>query len=446
VDPKIKKIINEDRKYISHSLVRSIPMVVKKGEGVFIEDVKGRRYIDFLSGAAVTNVGHNHPKVLKEAKSAMEKIVHAGLLYLYHESPIKLAKLLNEITPGKFLKRVFFGLSGSDAIDCSLKMVRWHTRRPRVLSFIGSYHGMTYGSLSLSGFVKSMVKGFMPIVPGVTHIPYPFCYRCPFKQDYPKCGLYCLEYVEDEVLGTICPPEEVAALYFEPIQGDSGVAVPPKEYLPRLMSLCRKYGIIPVADEIQTGFGRTGKMFACEHWLIEPDVLVLGKAMGSGFPISAVVARAEVMDWEAGTHVLTCAGSPLSCEASIATINVLIEENLVENAEKIGEYMKGEFMELRNAHELIGDVRGLGLLLGIDLVLDRESKEPAKIEAHKVCYRAWELGLIMMHYGKSTLRIAPPLCLTKEVADKAIAIIDEALTDVEAGKVPDEVTRSFSTW
>jgi len=446
VDPRTLKIIEEDRRYISGSLVRFVPMVVKRGRREIIEDVAGRKYIDFLCGAAVTNVGHNHPKVVEAAKRAMEDLVHAGMLYLYNESAIKLAKVLNEITPGRFHKKVFFGLSGSDAIDCSLKMVRWHTRRPRTVSFIGSYHGMTLGSLSLSGFVPSMVRGFMPLVPGVTHIPYPFCYRCPFKQEYPRCGMYCLEFIEEHVFQTICPPEEVAALYFEPIQGDAGVVVPPREYFPRLLELCRSYGIIPVADEVQTGFGRTGKMFACEHWGIEPEVMVLGKAMGSGFPISAVVAKDEIMDWTAGSHVMTCAGSTIACEASIATIEVLREENLVEKAEKMGEYLKSQLEELKSAHELIGDVRGVGLLLGVDLVLDRETKEPARKEAHKVCYRAWELGLLMMYYGKSTLRIAPPLSITKENVDRAVEIIDRAIQDVERGKVSDEVISKFSSW
>ncbi|MCD6529670.1 aminotransferase class III-fold pyridoxal phosphate-dependent enzyme, partial [Candidatus Bathyarchaeota archaeon] len=319
IDPRVLRIVEEDKKYISGSLVRFVPMVVKKGRRDIIEDLSGRKYIDFLCGAAVTNVGHNHPKVVEAAKKAMENLIHTGMLYLYNEPAVKLAKILNGITPGRFHKKVFFGLSGSDAIECSLKMVRWHTRRPRAISFIGSYHGVTLGALSLSGFVPSMVRGFMPLVPGVTHIPYPFCYRCPFKQEYPGCGMYCLEFIEEQVFQTICPPEEVAALYFEPIQGDAGVAVPPREYFPRLLKLCREYEIIPVADEIQTGFGRTGKMFACEHWGIEPEVMVLGKAMGSGFPISAVVAKDEVMDWTAGSHVITCAGSTIACEASIAT-------------------------------------------------------------------------------------------------------------------------------
>ncbi len=446
LNPEVKRIIEEDRKYISGSLVRFTPMVIKRGRGLIIEDIRGKEYIDFLCGAAVTNVGHNHPKVVEAAKRAMEDLVHAGMLYLYNEPSVRLAKLLNEITPGSFRKKIFFGLSGSDAIDCSLKMVRWHSKRPRALAFTGSYHGMTMGSLSLSGFVPSMVKGFMPIVPGITHVPYPFCYRCPFKQEYPDCNLYCLEFIEEQIFSTICPPEEVAAFYFEPIQGDAGVVVPPKEYLPRLLRLCKEYGIISVADEIQTGFGRTGRMFACEHWGIQPDVLVLGKAMASGFPISAVVAKSELMDWTAGSHVLTCAGSTISCEASIATIEVLMEEKLPENAREMGEYLKREFNELKDAHELIGDVRGLGLLLGVDLVLDRETREPARKEAHKVCYRAWELGLVMMQYGKSTLRIAPPLCLTREVADEAISIIDRAITDVETGKVSDERLKQFSSW
>jgi len=441
-----KKVIQEDSEYISGSLVRFFPLVVKKAKGVIITDIDGRKYIDFLSGAAVANTGHNHHKVIGAVMKAMKEMVHSGTLYLYNKSVVELAKKLNEVIPGKFKKKIFFGLSGSDAIDASLKMVRWYSRRPRTLSFIGSYHGMTMGALSLSGFSPGMFKGFMPLLPGIVHLPYPFCYRCPFKQKYPSCKIYCLDYIEKNILGTYCPPEDVSAVYVEPIQGDAGVIVPPREYLPRLQNLCKKYGILLVVDEIQTGFGRTGKMFASEHWDIEPDVMVLGKAIASGFPLSAVVARAEIMNWPSSTHVITCGGEAMICEAAMATIDVLLEEKLIENAAKVGEYLKDGFNDLSKTHEMIGDVRGKGLMIGVDIVKNRETKEPDGKTAHKICFRCWELGLVMMYFGRSTLRITPPLCLTREEADKALEIIDCAMRDVELGKVSDEKIRRFSSW
>lgn len=446
VSPRVKRVIAEDREYISGSLVRSIPFVIKKGRGAIITDIDENEYIDLLSGATVTNVGHNHPAVIKAAKKAMEEIVHGATLYLYNESVIKLARRLNEITPGNFQKKVFFGLSGSDAIDCALKLVRYHSGRPRTLSFIGAYHGMTMGALSLSAFTKTMCKRFMPLVPGIVHVPYPFCYRCPLQAEYPGCDLLCIKFIEEQVFEKYCPPEEVSAVFIEPIQGDAGIVVPPDEYMPKLSRLCEEYGIIIVADEIQTGFGRTGKMFACNHWMIEPDVIVLGKAIASGFPLSAVVARKEIMDWVPGAHIITCGGSPMCCEASLATIDVLEKENLVRNAAEIGAYLKSELEKLKNTYDLVGDVRGKGMMIGVDLVKDRDTKEPATNEAHKVCFRAWELGLIMMYLGKSTLRIAPPLCLRKEQADQAIAIIDTAIGDVVSGKIPNEKIEDYHGW
>lgn len=446
ISSEAKRVIAEDRNYISGSLVRFIPFVIKKARGAIITDVDGNHYIDFLSGAAVTNVGHNHPAVVEAARKTMEETVHGATLYLYNESVVKLATRLNEITPGEFQKKVFFGLSGSDAVDCALKLVRYHSGRPRVISFVGAYHGMTMGALSLSGFTKTMVKKFMPLIPGIVHVPYPFCYRCPMKQKYPSCGLLCIRFIEEQVFEKYCPPEEVSAIFIEPIQGDAGIIVPPDEYLPELYNLCEKYGIILVADEIQTGFGRTGKMFACSHWAVEPDVIVLGKAIASGFPLSAVVARKEIMNWVPSTHVITCGGSPMCCEAALATIDVLESERLVKNAAKIGAYLKSELETLKNTYDVIGDVRGKGLMIGVDLVKDRETKEPAAKEAHKVCFRAWELGLVMMFLGKSTLRIAPPLCLDKEQADRAIEIIATSIRDVFLGKVPDDKIEDYHGW
>lgn len=438
MNPKIQKVIEEDKRYISNSLVRPVPLVIKKGYGIYLEDILGERYIDFLSGAVTVNTGHNHPEVLRAVKEEIDNIVHPATLYLYNKPVVELAKKLEEVTPGKFNKRTFFGLSGSDAIDCALKIVRWHTKKQRVISYSGSYHGMTYGALSISGSIKNL-KNFMPLIPGVTHVPYPYCFRCPFRLEYPDCDLYCLDFIEEQIFDKFCPPSEVSALFIEPIQGHSGVIVPPNEYLRKIKRLCEKYGILFVADEIQTGFGRTGKFFACEHYEIEPDIIVLGKPLASGFPLSAVVAREDIMDWTAGAHVISFGGSTFACVGAIKTIGIIRKEKLVENSKKIGNYMMKRFNELKEKYELIGDVRGKGLMIGIELV--KKDGTPAIEKAHKICYRSFELGLLIMYVGKSTLRIVPPLILTENDADKAIEIIDNAIADVVSGKVSDKVLK-----
>lgn len=441
---KAQKIIEEDNRYISNSLVRSVPLIVNRGYGIYLEDIFGKKYIDFLSGAASVNTGHNNPEVLEVVKKEMDKIVHPGTVYLYNKTVIELAKKLEEITPGDFNKKSFFGVSGSDAIDCALKMIRWHTQKPRVLSYSGSYHGMTYGALSISGFTPKNFKNFMPLLPGVTHVPYPYCFRCPFNLEYPDCGLYCVDFIEKQIFDTFCPSSEVSSLFIEPIQGDAGIIVPPKEYMSKVKALCEKYDILFVADEIQTGFGRTGKFFASEHYNIEPDVIVLGKSMASGFPLSAVVAREDIMDWIPGTHVITFGGSTFASAAAIKTIDIIKKKRLTENSKKVGEYMMKRFTELKEKYEIIGDVRGKGLMIGVELV--KKDGTAAINEAHKICYRAFELGLLIICLGKSTLRIEPPLTITEVEADEAIEIIDKAIKDVANGKVPDSAIKKFSAW
>jgi len=285
-----------------------------------------------------------------------------------------------------------------------------------------------------------------PFLPDIYHAPYPDCYRCLFKLSYPECGLHCLDYIET-LMETIIPPEETAAVFIEPIQGDGGVIVPPDEYLPRLQKLCRDHGILFVDEEVQTGFCRTGRWFAANHWNLEPDIMIIAKAFASGMPISALIAKDEIMDsWEAPAHLFTAEANPLSCAAALATIGVMEEERIAERAERMGEYAMKRFREMMDEHELIGDVRGKGLLIGVDLVKDRRTKEPAREETLKVDWRCWEKGLILIHFGKSVLRIAPPLTISQEELDRGLNIIEEAITDVEKGRVPDEVLKLMIGW
>ena len=445
--PKCMRVVEEDKRYISPSArIAYYPLAVAKAEGAKVWDVDGNEYIDFLCGAAVTNIGHRHPRVVSAIKEQCDKFIHNTLAYSYYELAVELAKKLGEITPGSFPKKVAYGLSGSDANDGAIKLARSYTGRTKIIAYLMSYHGTTYGAISLSGITLRMRRRLGPFLPEIYHVPYPDCYRCLFKLSYPECGLHCLDYIET-LMETIIPPEETAAVFIEPIQGDGGVIVPPDEYLPRLQKLCRDHGILFVDEEVQTGFCRTGRWFAANHWNLEPDIMIIAKAFASGMPISALIAKDEIMDsWEAPAHLFTAEANPLSCAAALATIGVMEEERIAERAERMGEYAMKRFREMMDEHELIGDVRGKGLLIGVDLVKDRRTKEPAREETLKVDWRCWEKGLILIHFGKSVLRIAPPLTISQEELDRGLNIIEEAITDVEKGRVPDEVLKLMIGW
>ncbi len=342
-----------------------------------------------------------------------------------------LAEKLVEITPGNFEKRVFYGNSGAEAVEAAFKLVRWHTRRPRMLAFIGAFHGRTFGALSFTASKPVQRKFFAPLVPGVTHVPYPYCFRCPFKQEFPECNFWCIDFIKEFVLEKYVPAEEVAAIIFEPIQGEGGYIVPPDGYFQRLKKLCDEYGILMIDDEIQAGMGRTGKWFAIEHWGIEPDVITVAKGIASGFPLGAAIARAEIMDWERGAHASTFGGNPVSCRAALAVIEIIEEENLLENAAKLGDYIVKRFNELKEDHPIIGDVRGKGLMIGIEFIKDVKTKEPAKKEATEIMMRSWRKGVAVVTCGISTLRIMPPLTITKELIDAGLEVIIKNIIEVE---------------
>jgi 4-aminobutyrate aminotransferase len=442
-----ERVVKEDNELLSLSTrLHYYPLVVSRAEGAKVFDVDGNEYIDFLSGAATTNIGHRHPEVVKAIKEQCDLFIHNTLAYGYYEVAVKLARKLVEITPGDFRKRVAFGLSGSDSNDGAIKLARSYTGRSKIIAFLNSYHGTTYGALTISGITLNMKRRLGPLLPEIYHVPFPDCYRCLFKLEYPSCGLQCLGFLKT-LFETIVPPEEVAAVITEPIQGDAGVVIPPDDYMIKLTELCRNYGILFAVDEIQTGFGRTGKWFAVEHWSLKPDILVMAKAIASGMPLSAIVSKSEIMEkWKAPAHLFTTQANPLSCVAAITTINVIKKERLLERAKRLGEYTLKRFREMMDEHELIGDVRGKGLLIGVDLVKNRETKEPAVKEAHKVDWRAWEKGLVLIHYGKSVLRIAPPLTISQEEMDKGLSIIEEAIDDVEKGKVSNDVLKRMEGW
>lgn len=422
------------------------PLVVKKAFGATVIDIEDNEFLDFLSSAAVLNTGHNHPNIVKAIKEQLENFIHYTPAYMYHEPHINLAEKLAEITPGSFPKRVAFGLSGSSSVDGAIKAAKAYTKRSRIISFLRSYHGTTAGALSVSGYSTGMKAKVGALLPDVSFIPYPDCYRCRFNQEYPGCGLTCLKYFE-ELLETVVPPEETAAVILEPIQGDAGVLLPPSAYYDKLQALCKQHGILIIADEVQTGFGRCGALFACERLGIEPDILVLGKAIASGMPLSALVARKEIFEsWEAPVHFFNTAGNPVACASAIATIDTIIGERLAENAEEQGEYIMDRFRDMQKRFDFIGDVRGMGLLIGVDIVEDRKTRERDAVKTAKICWRCWEKGLIIAFFSNSVLRIAPPLIISREEAKRAMDILAETMEEVDQGLVPDSVLNQIKGW
>jgi len=421
-------------------------LVVARGRGATVEDVDGNTYLDFLSSAASLNTGHGHPKIVAAVQAQAEKFLNYTAVYAYHQPATDLAEKLVEIVPVPAPKKVTFGLSGSDANDGTIKLVRRATGRPKIMAFLRSYHGSTLGAASLSAVSLNMKRGLGPMVPDIYHVPFADCYRCSYGQVYEACHLECVSYIES-LFNSVLPVDEVAAMMLEPIQGDAGIVVPPGEFMAGLRRICHQYGILFVTEEVQTGFGRTGKWFASEHWDLQPDVMILGKALGAGMPLSSIVARQDLMDaWELPAHLFTNGGNAVCCAAALANIEVIKEEQLVERSAALGAQVMARFREMQQKYELIGDVRGKGLLIGVDLVKDRQTKERARDEAAKVCMRCYQKGLILSFFSNSVLRIAPPLVVSDAETEHALQVIEDSLTEVLEGKVPDELIRETKGW
>jgi len=430
--PKALAAIEKDQKYLPpYNRPFYYPIVVESARDCIVRDVDGNEYIDFNSGLVVCNVGHSHPKLVEAVEKQLRKLIHYSYTDFYYPYTADLAEKLTEIVPGNFPKKVFFSNSGAESIEAAIKVAKWHTRKPQFIAFIGAFHGRTMGAISFTASKPVQRKYFFPLMPGVTHVPYPYCYRCPFRLEYPDCNYWCVDFIEEFVLEKFVPPEEVAAVLIETIQGEGGYVVPPPEYHQRLKKLCEKHGILFIADEVQSGMGRTGRWFAIEHWGVAPDIVCMAKGIAGGVPLGATVARADVMDWEAGAHCTTFGGNPVSCVAAMAVIDIIREENLLENAQKQGEYIMKFFNDLKEEVELIGDVRGKGLMIGVELVKDRKTKEPAEKEVKEVITRSWKRGVVVITCGDSTIRIAPPLTITRELVDTALEIISGVLREVD---------------
>ncbi|MEM2971601.1 MAG: acetyl ornithine aminotransferase family protein [Candidatus Bathyarchaeia archaeon] len=429
--PKARELIRRDERLISPSYTRFYPLVIECGNGCIVKDVDGNEYIDFNSGLACLNVGHNHPKVVAAVKSQCDRFLHYSLAGFYHDEVVTLAEKLLEITPGNFNKKVFFGNSGAEAVEAAVKLARWHTRKQLFIGSAGGFHGCTMGALSFTANKLLQKRYFSPFMPSVIHVPYPYCYRCPFKLSYPECHYWCVDFIDEVVLQKYVPPEDVAAILFEPVQGESGCVVPPPEYFQRLKRLADKYGILLIDDEVLCGLGRTGKWFAIEHWNVEPDIVCSAGALASGLPLSATVAKAKIMDWVSGSHISTFGGNPLSCVAASAVIDVIKEEKLLDNANKQGAYILKGVGEWKEERRIVGDVRGKGLMIGFEIVEDKESKKPASAIALEIIVRSWKRGIALIPSGVSTVLMTPPLNITREFVDTALGIMSDVVKEVE---------------
>jgi 4-aminobutyrate aminotransferase len=427
--PKARAVIERDSAVISPSYTRTYPLVAARGEGAIIEDVDGNRFLDFNAGIAVCSTGHCHPQVVKAIQDQAARLIHMSGTDFYYENMVALAEKLAGLAPGDGPKRVYFGNSGTEAIEAALKLARYHTKRTQFVAFFGAFHGRTMGSLALTGSKNVQKRGFFPMLPGVHHVPYPDCYRCPYEQTPDRCAVDCVKAIEDPLFRQTLPPEDVAAIFVEPVQGEGGYIVPPKKFFDELRRLADKYGILLVADEVQCGMGRTGKMFASEHFGFVPDIMALAKGIASGMPLGATVARADIMDWTPGAHASTFGGNPVCVSAALATIE-LLEKELVENAARVGAHLMARLRELPRKFPIVGDVRGLGLMIGIEIVRDQKTKERAPELRDKIVYACFERGLLVLGAGPNSIRLAPPLVITTEQADFAAETIEEAVRSI----------------
>ncbi|GBF08816.1 class-III aminotransferase [Aeropyrum pernix] len=432
--PRAREVLERDERVIMQSFTRWYPLVVKRGYGAVVEDVDGNRYIDFNAGIAVLNVGHNHPRVVEAVKRQLERFLHYSLTDFYYEEAVSAAERLARSVPISGGAKTFFTNSGAESIEASIKVVRAFFRgtRPYIISFLGGFHGRTYGAMSASASKPVHRARFYPLVPGFIHAPYPDPYRCPFPGlEGEACGEAAVGYIEDYIFSKLVDPGEVAAFLFEPIQGEGGYVVPPDSFLPSLQKLARKHGILLIADEVQTGFARTGRMFAVEHWGVEPDVMALAKAMGGGLPLGAAVGRSEVMSLPRGSHANTFGGNPVALAAFNAVMDVIEGERLWERSQRLGEKALRILGEAAEELSIVGHVRGKGLMIGVELVKDENTREPHKEALAWVLDRSFKRGLLVIGAGVSAVRIAPPLTIEEELFDRGLEILVEVLREAD---------------
>jgi 4-aminobutyrate aminotransferase len=435
--PNALRVIEADDRLISPSYTRSYPMVAKRGRGVRVEDVDGNEFLDFAAGIAVVSTGHCHPEVVKAIQDQAAELIHISGTDFYYESLVTMAERLSAIAPMPGPHRFYYGNSGAEAIECALKIARYHTGRQNVIAFFGAFHGRTMGALSLTASKPQQRRRFAPLVPGVTHVRYPYTYRgCSGgPQEEEAFALGCARYIEEKLFKTTLPPEEVAAIFIEPIQGEGGYVVAPPIFMQELRRICDKYGILLVADEVQSGAGRTGKWWAIEHSGVEPDIVCIAKGIASGMPLGICMTRADIMNWKPGSHASTFGGNPVCIAAALATMDILEREGMA-NAGKIGELMFDRLRSWPQRFSVVGEVRGIGLMIGIEIVKDQQSREPAGIWRDRIVELAFERGLLILGCGETAIRLAPPLIVSQHEASIALDILEEciALVETEQGQ------------
>ena len=425
--PKARAIIERDRQFVSPSYTRDYPFVIARGEGAVVEDVDGNTFLDCAAGIAVNSTGVSHPEVVRAITEQAQKFIHMSGTDFYYEPQVRLAEELASLVPIDGPVRSFFGNSGTEATEASIKLARYSTQRQGIVAFLGAFHGRSLGSLALTASKAVQRRGFGPFMPGVYHAPYPDPYR--FNGSADACAAEALSVIRDQIFVHLAAPDEIAAIVVEPIQGEGGYVVPPAAFLQGLREIARQHGIVLVVDEVQSGMGRTGKMFACEHFDLKADVVNIAKGIASGLPLGVTCSRAEIMAWPPGAHASTFGGNPVACAAANATIR-LLRDSLVANAAAVGAHLLDGLRELQKKHALLGDVRGKGLMIGIELVRDRQTKERAPDERNALVQAMFRRGVLVLGAGKNALRLAPPLVLSSAQADSVLKVMDEAFTEI----------------
>jgi 4-aminobutyrate aminotransferase len=429
--PRARAVLERDMQVVSPSYTRCYPLVADHGEGAIVVDADGNRFLDFNAGIAVVATGHCHPQVVDAIQKQATRLIHMSGTDFYYEELVALAEKLAQIAPGDVPRRVSFGNSGAEAIEGALKLARYSTGRDKLIAFFGGFHGRTMGALSLTARKAAQRARFGPMLPGVAHAPYPYCYRCPFGRQPETCAVECVSHIENTLLKTISPAEETAAIVVEPVQGEGGYVVPPQKFFDELERVARQSGILLIFDEVQSGMGRTGKMWAADHFGMVPDILAVAKGIASGMPLGATVARADLMTWPPGAHASTFGGNPVSCAAALVTIE-LLEQELIANAARMGEHLRRRMSAWPASFPLVGDVRGLGLMIGIELVKDRATREKAGALRDRVVALSFERGLLVLGAGDNVIRLCPPLVVTRDQCDFAADTLEECLTLAQA--------------
>jgi 4-aminobutyrate aminotransferase len=417
--PRASQIIERDSEVVSPSYTRGYPLVVDHAQGAMVTDVDGNRFLDFNAGIAVVATGHCHPEVVRAVQEQAARLIHMSGTDFYYENMVQLAEMLARLAPGSQPRRVYFGNSGTEAMEAALKLARYHTGRDKFIAFFGCFHGRTLGSLALTSRRPVQRAGFGPFMPGVHHLPYAYCYRCAYGKKPETCGVECAKAIETQLLKTILPAQEVAAIVLEPVQGEAGYIVPPQKFFDEIQEIARRNDILLIFDEVQSGMGRTGKMWASDHFGANPDILNVAKGIASGMPLSATIANADVMNWPPGSHASTFGGNPVSVAASIATIE-LLQRDLIDNAARMGAYLRTRMDSWPARFSLVGDVRGLGLMIGIELARDRD----------RIVQMAFERGLLILGAGDQVIRLSPPLTITKDQADFAVETLEECFEEI----------------